>query len=394
MTTGSWCLTEILMSVNRCSSNSEHSHSADSTRASGVALPYLAISRLSSDPALTLIRIGVPAADAARAISPTLSSNALMLPGFTRTAAQPASIAANTYLGWKWMSAITGICDLRAISGSASASSWDGTATRTIWHPAAVSSAICCRVAFTSAVSVVVIDWTETGAPPPTGTLPTMSWRDLRRSASGGGGSPGTPRSTAITQSALLDQVNGVEQVSRHQQQAKPDQQHEHRSADRYQRLQVGHARVGPPAQPGQPCPDLLVAQHGQVPAVQREQREQVERAEEDVHRRDDLQQVPDRVLPAAAVLHGLPGDLRHAHDAADASLLVAVVGEQARNLSGQLPGRLGRAHQELTERRPRVAQGAERAVPLEDPRGADAEVGPVAARDGGRHPVQGQFLA
>jgi hypothetical protein len=32
-----------------------------------------------------------------------------MLPGFTRTAAQPASIAAKTYLGWKWMSAMTGI---------------------------------------------------------------------------------------------------------------------------------------------------------------------------------------------------------------------------------------------------------------------------------------------
>ena len=134
------------MSVKPCSSNSEHSHSADSTRASGVALPYLASSRLSSEPALTPILIGMPAAAAARAISPTLSSNALMLPGFTRTAAQPASIAANTYLGWKWMSAITGICDLRAISGSASASSWDGTATRTIWQPAAVSSAICCRV--------------------------------------------------------------------------------------------------------------------------------------------------------------------------------------------------------------------------------------------------------
>ena len=93
-----------------------------------------------------------------------------MLPGLTRTAAQPASIAAKTYLGWKWMSAITGICDLRAIAGSASASSCDGTATRTIWQPAAVSSAICCRVALTSAVSVVVMDCTETGASPPTGT--------------------------------------------------------------------------------------------------------------------------------------------------------------------------------------------------------------------------------
>ena len=51
---------------------------------------------------------------------------ALMLPGLTRTAAQPASIAANTYFGWKWMSAMTGICDLRAMAGSASASSWRG----------------------------------------------------------------------------------------------------------------------------------------------------------------------------------------------------------------------------------------------------------------------------
>ena len=60
MTTGSWCLTEILMSRKPCSSNSEHSHSADSTSASGVALPYLASSRLSSEPALTPIRIGTP----------------------------------------------------------------------------------------------------------------------------------------------------------------------------------------------------------------------------------------------------------------------------------------------------------------------------------------------
>ena len=131
-----------------------------------------------------------------------------MLPGLTRTAAQPASIAANTYLGWKWMSAITGICDLRAMSGSASASSCDGTATRTIWQPAAVSSAICWSVAFTSAVSVVVIDCTDTGAPPPTGTawlpLPTMIWRDWRRAASGSGGSSGMPRSTVICAIASL----------------------------------------------------------------------------------------------------------------------------------------------------------------------------------------------
>src|SRR5258705_70925 len=199
MTTGSLCFTEILMSVKPCSSNSEHSHSADSTSASAVARPYLASSRLSSEPALTPIRIGTPAAEAARAISATLSSNALMFPGFTLTAAQPASIAAKTYFGWKWMSAMTGIWDLRAIAGNASASSWDGTATRTIWQPEAVSSAICWRVALMSDVRVVVIDWTETGAPPPTGTEPTMIWRLARGGAKSGAGAAGRPRLMAVT---------------------------------------------------------------------------------------------------------------------------------------------------------------------------------------------------
>ena len=50
------------------------------------------------------------------------------------------------------MWAIAGICDLRAIAGSASASSWLGHATRTMSQPDAVSSAICCSVAFTLAV--------------------------------------------------------------------------------------------------------------------------------------------------------------------------------------------------------------------------------------------------
>ena len=51
----------------------------------------------------------------------------------------------------------------------------------------------------TSAVSVVVIDWTQTGAPPPTGTEPTMIWRLCRRGASGGGGTAGMPRLIAVT---------------------------------------------------------------------------------------------------------------------------------------------------------------------------------------------------
>ncbi len=126
-----------------------------------------------------------------------------MLPGLTRTAAQPASMAAKTYLGWKWMSAMTGICDLRAIVGSASASSWVGQATRTIWQPVAVSSAICCSVALMSVVGVVVIDWTDTGASPPTSTPPTSIWRDLRRTASGRAGTAGIPRAMELMLSSM-----------------------------------------------------------------------------------------------------------------------------------------------------------------------------------------------
>src|SRR6266498_3318920 len=294
MTTGSLCLTEILKSRKPCSSNSEASHSADSTSASGVALPYLASSRLSREPAFTPMRSEMPASAAAFAISPTLSSNALMLPGLTRTAAQPASIAANTYLGWKWMSAITGICECLAISGSASASSCDGQATRTMSQPDAVSSAICCSVAFTSAVTVVVIDCTEIGAPPPTGTaclpLPTMIWRDLRRGASGSGGSCGRPRSTVMETTASLHEMNRIEDVSRDEQQPEPDKQREHPDADRDQLAHVHQARIGPAAQPGQPGPRPLVDHHREVAAVQRQQRQQVERPDEDIQRDHDQQ--------------------------------------------------------------------------------------------------------
>ena len=49
-----------------------------------------------------------------------------------------------------------------------------GTATRTISHPADTSAQICFKVASTSWVGVLVIDWIDTGAPPPTGTFPTI----------------------------------------------------------------------------------------------------------------------------------------------------------------------------------------------------------------------------
>ena len=95
------------------------------------------------------------------------------------------------------MSAITGICDFRAIVASASASSWVGQATRTIWQPEAVSSAICCSVAPMSEVRVVVIDCTDTGASPPTATDPTWILRLTLRSASLVG-TDGIPREIAV----------------------------------------------------------------------------------------------------------------------------------------------------------------------------------------------------
>ena len=71
MTTGSLCLTEILKSWKSCSSKRLASQTADSTSASGVALPYFSSSRLSRLPALTPIRMLVPAALARLAISAT-----------------------------------------------------------------------------------------------------------------------------------------------------------------------------------------------------------------------------------------------------------------------------------------------------------------------------------
>jgi hypothetical protein len=69
------------------------SQTALSTSASGVALPYFSSSRLSREPAFTPMRSDTPASFAAFAMAPTWSSNLRMLPGFTRTAPHPASIA-------------------------------------------------------------------------------------------------------------------------------------------------------------------------------------------------------------------------------------------------------------------------------------------------------------
>ena len=65
--------------------------------------------------------------------------------------------------------------------GTAAAASLRSTVIRTISEPARASAATCCTVPSTSAVSVLVMDCTTIGAPPPTSTPPTSTATDRCR---------------------------------------------------------------------------------------------------------------------------------------------------------------------------------------------------------------------
>src|ERR1700722_20983549 len=67
------------------------------------------------------------------------------------------------------------------ICGTAAAASPRWPVIRTSSDPARASAATCSTVPLTSAVSVLVIDCTTIGAPPPTAILPTMTWVVLCR---------------------------------------------------------------------------------------------------------------------------------------------------------------------------------------------------------------------
>src|ERR1044071_10356314 len=67
------------------------------------------------------------------------------------------------------------------ILGPAAAASSRSTVMRTISEPALASAATWRTVESTSAVSVLVIDCTTMGAPPPTVTFPTLTATDWRR---------------------------------------------------------------------------------------------------------------------------------------------------------------------------------------------------------------------
>src|SRR3954469_11218908 len=282
----------------------------------------------------------------------------MMLPGLTRTPAQPASIAAKTYLGWKWMSAITGICECLAISGSASASSWLGQATRTIWHPDAVSSAICWSVALTSAVNVVVIDCTEIGAPPPIFTPPTSICRVGRRGASGWTGTSGIPSDTAVTVStfpgrrrAYLLDADRVDDARIEQQQRQPDEDRDYSVGERHDLHQVNAAGIAPAEQPVEPRTGLLEQHDSDVAAVKWQQRQHVEDTHEEVELCHDRDQVGEPYAEGDLGLRDLsadPGDVHHAGGTRcgawlaveDLRHLVRQVAERPTGLDGHLPQR------------------------------------------------------
>ncbi len=79
------------------------------------------------------------------------------------------------------MSATTGIRAALVIAFIALVASSSGQETRTMSAPASSMPRICSMVARASPVMVLVMVCTVIGASPPTGTLPTMIWRDLRR---------------------------------------------------------------------------------------------------------------------------------------------------------------------------------------------------------------------
>src|SRR4051812_48482527 len=82
------------------------------------------------------------------------------------------------------MSATIGTCEARTICFSAAVESVSGQETRMMSTPTSSQRLIWSIVALASEVGVLVMVWTVTGASPPTGTLPTMICRDLRRTMS------------------------------------------------------------------------------------------------------------------------------------------------------------------------------------------------------------------
>jgi hypothetical protein len=89
------------------------------------------------------------------------------------------------------MSATIGTLAARTIWRSAAVDSSSGQETRMMSAPASSQRRIWSIVALASEVGVLVIVCTVIGAPPPTGTCPTMIWRHCLRAMSRQGLRPG-----------------------------------------------------------------------------------------------------------------------------------------------------------------------------------------------------------
>ncbi len=100
-----------------------------------------------------------------------------MLPGLMRSFAAPRRAASTAISAEKWMSATTGSGEAAHTASNASRSALCGMAMRTTSQPAAASASICARFAATSSAGAFSMDCTTTGAPPPSGTPPTMTRR-------------------------------------------------------------------------------------------------------------------------------------------------------------------------------------------------------------------------
>ena len=166
----SWAFADTTMSWKSHSSSKKRTYSvAEAASFSGSVRSSRAASASSSDPAFTPMRIG-----AAAAITSRVASRPPMLPGLMRNLAAPRAAASMAMRASKWMPATTGKGDAAHTASNASRQSRRGMAMRTISQPTSASASICARLAATSSAATFSIDCTATGAPPPTGTSPTM----------------------------------------------------------------------------------------------------------------------------------------------------------------------------------------------------------------------------
>ena len=207
-------MTEILKSWKSCSSKSDASQTADSTSASGVALPYLSMIRLSSEPALTPIRIEVPRSLAALR---DLLDLVVELADVARVDAYGGAAGVDgreDVLGLE-----VDVGDDRDLRVLGDLGERVGVVLARAGHPHDVAAGgrelgDLLEGALTSEVSVVVIDCTEIGLSLPTPTEPTLIWRVGRLGHRTGGGRAGMPRPTEVMGPSLLG-TSGAAQTCR-----------------------------------------------------------------------------------------------------------------------------------------------------------------------------------